>query len=304
MIAVSTSCKSGLFTDGHSLLRAMEHFGTVGIELEYRISQSMYPQIRDFLPKSPLHVVSIHNYFPTPSIKPNVKASGDYFSLSSLDKDERKLAVQWTRKSIEHAADLNAEAIVLHCGCVEMDREIDTLYRYYRSQEIHTTAARQFIARKIKERDQLKPIFLDNLLISLEDLAEVAEKRGIKLAIENRYHYNELPTLEDFKVIFAKFRGGPIGYWHDTGHAHAQEVLTFSPVGDLLQRYSENLIGIHIHDAVGLDDHLAPGSGEIDFNAINFYLKQKTLKVLEMKPGTADADIIQGIRYVRELGLS
>jgi sugar phosphate isomerase/epimerase len=303
MIAVSTSCKSELFTDGRSLLRAMERFGTVGIELEYRISQSMYRQMRGLLPKSPLKVVSIHNYFPCPSIKPGVKASGDYFLLSSPDKDERKRAIQWTLKSIEHAADLNAGAVVLHCGCVEMDRELDTLYRYYRLKKIHTIAARQFIARKIKERDRIKPIFLDSLLISLEALVEVAEKRGIKLAVENRYHYNELPTLDDFEVIFAKFRGGPIGYWHDTGHAHANEALTIIPPGMLLQRYCENLIGVHIHDAVGLDDHLPPGSGQIDFNAIKFYLKKDTLKVLELKPGTADAGMIQGIRYVRELGL-
>lgn len=94
-----------------------------------------------------------------------------------------------------------------------------------------------------------------------------------------------------------------MGYWHDTGHAHAHAVLGLNPPGELLQRYGQNLIGIHIHDAVGLNDHLAPGLGEIDFNAIKVYLKQDTLKVLELKSGTTDADILQGIRYVGESGL-
>ena len=303
MIAVSTCCRSEVCPDGPGLLMAMERLGSVGIELEYRISEAKFRQIRDLLPISPLHVASIHNYFPAPSVKPNARSSGDYFLLSSPDKDERNLAIEWTRKTIQHAADLNASAVVLHCGSVEMDRELDTLYRFYKASHIHTPAARQFIDRKIQERDRFKPRFLDSLLTSLEALVGIAEKQGVKLALENRYHYNELPTLDDFETIFDKFKDVPVGYWHDTGHAHAHEVLGLNPTGELLQRYGQNLIGVHIHDAVGLNDHLAPGLGEIDFDAIKVYLMQDTLKVLELKSGTTDADILQGIRYIRASGL-
>jgi len=43
----------------------------------------------------------------------------------------------------------------------------------------------------------------------------------VLLGLENRYHDHELPGPDDFKVIFDKFKGAPVGYWHDTGHAHA-----------------------------------------------------------------------------------
>ncbi|NIS46468.1 MAG: hypothetical protein GWN76_11420, partial [candidate division Zixibacteria bacterium] len=44
------------------------------------------------------------------------------------------------------------------------------------------------------------------------------------------------------------------------------------------------LIGVHLHDAIGLDDHIPPGSGEIDFAALKPFLKADTIKVIELKP--------------------
>ncbi len=61
-------------------------------------------------------------------------------------------------------------------------------------------------------------------------------------------------------AIFDTFKGAPIGYWHDTGHAHANEILGLIPKNSLLQNYADQLIGIHLHDAIGLDDHIPPGS--------------------------------------------
>jgi sugar phosphate isomerase/epimerase len=132
------------------------------------------------------------------------------------------LCVFWTNKTIEHAADLGARAVVLHCGHVAMDMELDRLYAFFNSNQIHSTEAQTFISRKLKERERLKPIYL----ASLEQLAPVAEKQSILLAIENRYHYRELPTLKDFDTIFARFEGGPVGYWHDAGHAFYQKRIS------------------------------------------------------------------------------
>ncbi|MBW2138526.1 MAG: TIM barrel protein [Deltaproteobacteria bacterium] len=94
-----------------------------------------------------------------------------------------------------------------------------------------------------------------------------AESEGIGLGIENRYYYYELPTLDNLRTIFEEFEGSPIGYWHDTGHAHANEVLGIIRRGELLEAYGGRLLGIHVHDARGLEDHLVPGAGEIDFRA-------------------------------------
>jgi sugar phosphate isomerase/epimerase len=301
MLALSTSWKSTSVTDAHDLLDAMERLPISGLELEYRISEAGFRQMQKPLKNSRLNVVSVHNFFPKPDVRPGRRAGGDYFLLSSPEREERDRAVSWTCKTIEHAARLGVQAVVLHCGRVEMNRDLDTIYGFFESKQIHSIAAQKFIRKKLKERDAIKEKFLESLVSSLASLCREAEKHGIMLGLENRYHYDELPTLDDFERIFARLDGAPLGYWHDTGHAHVNERLTLIPPESLLSRYADRLIGIHLHDAVDLEDHLAPGCGEIIFENLKPHLKADTLKVIELKSGVKESDVVQGIHYIRKL---
>ena len=139
------------------------------------------------------------------------------------------------------------------------------------------------------------------MFASLDHLVPVAEKQGVLLGLENRYHYHELPGLDDFRLIFDHFKGAPIGYWHDTGHAHANETLGLIASDSLLLSYAHQLIGVHLHDAIGIDDHIPPGSGEIDFAALKPFLKADTIKVIELKPGIETSEVKAGIKFVREI---
>lgn len=300
MLALSTSWKSAKTTDARALLQSLERLPISGIELEYRISEPTFQHLKKLLEKSRLKIVSVHNFFPKPETPPGARASGDFFLLSSLDKDERRRAVRWGQKTIEHAAGLGAQAVVLHCGRVEMERELDALYHFFESDQIYSRAAQAFIKKKLKQRDTLKGKFIESLLSSLDALCRQAEKHNVLLGLENRFHYDELPTLSDFELIFTELDGAPLGYWHDTGHAHVNEQLTIVPAGSLLRNYADKLIGAHLHDAIGLEDHLAPGTGEIDFKNLKFYLKADTLKVIELKPQVAESDVIRGIHFIRE----
>ena len=302
MLALSTSCKSTETPSGRTLLRLLENFQISGLELDYRINQTVYAEIRQALQHSRLKVVSIHNFFPIPPVASTSGGGGDLFLLSHPDEEERIQAVEWTCRSIEHAHDLGARAVVLHCGLVDMDPELEILYHYYEKDQIYSGQAQAFIRKKIKEREKKMGKHLDALLRSLDTLARVAEKKEVLLGLENRYHYHELPGMKEFAVLLQKLEGSPIGYWHDTGHANTNEILTLLPPEALLKEYSDQLIGIHFHDAIGLEDHLCPGSGEIEFNKIKPYLKPDTLLVVELKPGTASADISEGINLLHRLG--
>lgn len=147
--------------------------------------------------------------------------------------------------------------------------------------------------------EKLKPAYLDSLLFSLDRLVRVAEKQGVTLGLENRAHYHELPGSDDFRWLLAEFSGGPVGYWHDTGHAHLAEKLTIVPPGFLLEKYAPELVGVHFHDAVGLKDHLPPGTGEIDFDTTRAYLQPETPVVIELKPGTDNNDIQKALVFMK-----
>ena len=301
MISVSTSFISNRITNGEALVERISELPVDGIELEYRISRTTFEQMRSPLKQSGREIVSIHNFFPTPLFTPPVQGSGDLFLLSAQDAEERQRAVYWSKRTIEHANDLEAPVVILHCGRADISPELKQLYEFHKNNQVESPEAQIFLQRKRSERNQAIPGHLDALLFSIDQLIRYAEKQGVVLGIENRYHYHELPTPSVLHRLLAEFKGGPLGYWHDTGHAHANEVLGFIEPGMLLQDFGQDIVGMHWHDAVGLDDHLVPGQGEIDFSALEPYLNDNLPIVIELKPGTSSRGVEDGIKFAGAL---
>lgn len=304
MLGVSTSWKSTELNNGEALFDAIQRLNVAEVELEYRVTDLMFHQMRNLVKKSDVRVVSIHNYFPVPTVVERSMASGDLFHLSNPDKDQRAQAVKWSLRTIECADDLETGAVVIHCGRVEMEPESDTLYQFLEEDRIDSDEAQEFISRKISERERKKPKYLDALMFGLEPLIKAAEAYGVLLGLENRYFYHELPGPDDFEILFTEFSGAPLRYWHDVGHAQVNETLAFITQEALLKRYAEHLIGVHYHDVKGREDHLPPGQGTVDFTAIKPHLKESTIGILELKPGTPDREVMQGLEILWDQGIS
>ncbi len=300
MPALSTSYIDTHTTSGEYIIKRLAALGVSEIELSYKIDEKLFLDIRQAFSRSSLKVCSVHNFFPIPPTAPNGKGGGDIFLLSHPDAEQRRIAVQWTKRSIEQAGALGAKALVMHCGRVDINPEHDRLYTAFRNGHCRAPEGKNLIRRKQRELEAVKSAYLDSVLRSLEDLIPTAEVNNITLGLENRYHYHELPGPDDFELIFEKFTGAPIGYWHDTGHAHALEALGLYPAGELIKTYHQKMVGMHIHDARGLDDHLPPGAGEIDFKNIAAWIGDDVLRVIELKPGTPDSAVASGIHYLRE----
>lgn len=302
MLALSTSWKSSQCDHGLDLLAAVRAFDPAGVELEYRIHQPMFNQMRDALKQSGLPVSSIHNFFPHPADMPRHMAGGDLFSLAAPDSEERSMAVRYTRQCLECANDLEAGVVVLHCGQVDMEHQKEKIYEFEK-EGVDSESAEAFWTVKLAEREAKEQKHLDALCRSLEQLLKSAEKQGVRLGLENRYHYYQIPNLDEFDRLFHEFEGAPMGYWHDMGHAHAQELLGLVPAGSYLDRYGSRLVGMHLHDAKGLDDHMAPGAGEIDFEPVKALASDGLPCVMELRPGTPDEAVEEGIEHLRRIGI-
>ncbi len=301
ILAVSTSWAAGLGLKPDYLLEVLEDLPVQGIELDYRLDTDCFGALAAMLKTSRLVVTSVHNFCPCPAIIKGLPPSGDYFNLADLDKEKRHLAVQWTLRTMEHACDAEAPCVVLHCGKVPEQEQDRRFKRKLASAgpDIDKELKPELDCR-LKERRLLAPASLDALLFSLDRLLAPAEKMGLTLGIENRYYWNELPGFDELGRILDTFRGAPLGYWHDMGHARAQELLELVGPGKLLETYGEHLVGIHVHDARGLRDHLPPGSGQLDFAALKPYLESGPALVLELAPTTACESVRQGIDYLRQ----
>ena len=304
MIALSTAW----FTEreaitAQDLVQEIVELGFSAVELEYRVRETTYREMRPLILEEKLKVVSVHNFFPLPDDEPVSKAGGDRFLLSSLEKEERDLAIRMTIRTMECASDLGAEAVVLHLGKVGMEPENEHLYSLFNRQRLDTPEGRLFLERKLKERRRMRGPYLESVFFSLDQLSREAERRGIILGVENRYHYHEIPDFEEIGLILKRFSGSSIRYWHDMGHAHVLERLGIAKSESLLPSYAPFCAGIHIHDAIGTDDHWAPGAGEIDFMCLTDWLQSSPIKILEVHRKSNRIDLIRGRDMLKRIGI-
>lgn len=303
MLGISTCWWHNKIDRADRIIDEILQLGLEGVELEYRITQSMYQEMKPRL-KSTLPVLSIHNFFPLPEGLGPEAASGDLYLLSSTDPEERSRAVKYTIQTIEHAHDLQAKAVVLHLGRADMPSRADDLSRLYNSGKEYEKEALSIVDEQRRTRQATGRKNMDAVLLSLEELNRAAEKKGVFLGIENRYHFHEIPNFEEIGLILKTFRGGQLRYWHDVGHARVQENLGFLGHNDLLKAYSEEIIGVHLHDVRGLKDHLAPGQGEIDYEEMKPFLNPSVIKVLELNARRVKRkDLVEGIRLIQTRGL-
>jgi len=300
MVGISTSWRSEISNSGIEVVEAILELGVEAVELEYRFTLPMLQEIFPLLKKRRPSVSSLHNFFPLPEGLPKEKAGGDIFSLSSPDREERELAVKYTRRTVEWAEELEARAVVLHLGKISMDSPMKILKKLYDEKKIGTDEARAFVEEQGKIRGAKSQAHLDAARWSLERLAKEAEKRAILLGLENRYGFQDFPDFEEFKILFGEFRGGPVGYWHDLGHATAQQNLGIRDHSEMLENFGRLLIGVHLHGCRGYDDHYAPGSGEEDYALIKKFLRPETIRVIETHHRATKEELLQGIKFLRE----
>lgn len=284
------------------LVNELKELGFDKIELSFNLGADIVKGIKQLVKEGVIKVSSLHNICPIPDGVMLQEASPDYYSLASLDEAERALAIKYTRRTIETAYELNASAVVLHAGRVEITgsrKAFEELYeKGLRGTQEYTAIANEMA----EERSRLKPRYLAQVLRSLEGLAKFADASGVKLGIETRMYFREIPSFEEIGTILDKFSGvDSLGYWHDTGHAQYIETLGFGRHKDFLDAYSEKMIGIHLHDIKGTHDHLAPGTGELDFSMLKPCLKEGIIEVLEPhKPASAE-QVMEGTRYLERV---
>jgi sugar phosphate isomerase/epimerase len=304
MLGVSTSFRSEISNSGIEVINAVLDLGVEAVELEYRITSPMLQEILPLCRERRIVVISLHNFFPVPEEVPKEKASGDVFSLSAVDKEERDLAIKYTLRTLEWAEELEVKAVVLHMGKIPMQNTMATFLKLYDQRKIQTEETQEFIQEQKKIRARKGQSHLEAAMHSLDRLAREAEKRGVLLGVENRYNIHDIPNLEEFKVVFKEFTGSPLRYWHDIGHATTQQNLGIENQEELLENFGGLLVGVHLHGCKGYHDHEAPGSGEEDYALIKKFLKPDTIRVVETHHRATREELLRGLEFLKEQGIT
>ena len=304
MISVSTCWRSPVVRNGAQLLDTMTDAGAQAVELEYRITRRMFEQMEPRLDLGQVRVTSVHNYFPVPEILEDDRGGGDLFSFASEDDEERRLAIEYTIRSLRMAARVRAKVVVVHLSKVPMDNGVKQLKAFFDDGAIESVEARRYRKDFATTRRERAPRAFKRVLSSLDKLVLAADKYGVAIGVENRYHPNEIPDADEIGTILQTFQGAPIGYWHDIGHAVVQERLGILPQADLLEAHGGRLVGVHVHDVVGYDDHWAPGAGEVEFSDVTPYVPTDALKVIEVHPKVSRDELVTSLAFVGNAGFA
>jgi sugar phosphate isomerase/epimerase len=295
-LGISTCWRSAGAASGDYLFSEIASLDLEAIELEYRITEHLFEELRPLIRRGSFRVLSIHNFFPLPPDFPPERASGDLLNLAGDDPEERRRAVKLTMRTLETAHELEVDRVILHLGYVEGSPILDREWRSRFDQG--DEAARNDLKNYLEERKVFAPRALDQVKFSLERLAKRAEGLGLLLGLENRDWPHEIPSLEEMEDLLRTFEGAAAGFWYDVGHAAKQDRFGLAPIQEWMERFGSRLAGVHLHDLKGVRDHLPPGLGELDFGKILQQIKGTEIWILEIEPKFTVAEVREGIQKI------
>jgi len=301
MFALSTSWNASKLEGGTEIAREIAQLGFKAIELNFSLTSRMVEDISLYCRKNGIDITSLHNYCPIPDNFKRHEALPDCYSLSSLNEEERKQAVFFTKRSILTAKAIGAKAVVLHSGRVEIQDHTRLLIDLHNKKETRSDKFISIFNSFVEERRVNAGAYVEQVIKSYQELLPIAEDNNIILGVENRFYYREIPAYDEFAVILEHFKSKAICYWHDVGHAFILEKLGFMPDGSLIRRYADRLGGIHLHNIKNLIDHQAPIDGDFDFNTLRPYVKSDTIKTIEMSRHVQARSIRESHTFLKEL---
>lgn len=156
--------------------------------------------------------------------------------IASLDEGRRQNSLKLIKKSMESCSEIEGKIVIVHPCSPEIPGDDQS-----------------YLRAKNKTKD------------SLCTLATLAEKLGIKLAVENTTGKRRVGSdISELTELVSKINNSHLGLCLDTGHAFVgKEDVDFSK--DVLE-CGKNLIALHIQDTDGEKDrHWLPGQGIINW---------------------------------------
>jgi sugar phosphate isomerase/epimerase len=297
MFALSLSWNSHKQISAKSQIEQIITAGFQTVELNFNLTQNKLEQISKLRTKGLIKVVSCHNFCPIPPELAINSALPDYYSLSALNENNRRLALKYTKRTIDTVAKLKARVAVLHFGKVEIPDYSKQLMHLFSQAKLDTVEFKQLAAKMQQLRQEKKSCHLENAIKSIKELSSYAVQRGVFIGLENRIYHREIPQIDEFELML---NYPNVFFWFDTGHAYINEKLWSIKTTDYLKRYSSKLIGLHLHDVQGMTDHLAPGCGEFKFENLKPYIKRDIIKVIEAHAPVSAEQLKQSVKFLNK----
>ena len=244
-----------------------------------------------------MEIGSLHGPCPAP-----VPGIGDW--LASTSESERSRSVDAHKRSVDAAVAVGAGAVVVHLGNAGVASRQPALFNVIAQYGRMSAEHLRLRDEAWQERQNRRGPHLEAAVKSIHELGSHARGSGVRLGLEVRDGYHEIPSLDEIADVLAACDGLPVGYWHDAGHGAKQEYLGIAEHEEFLRRYADRLVGMHIHDTRDGRDHQAPGMGDTDFRMLARYLTDPTtIRTLELHRMVTAAEISRALDLLEPLGV-
>ncbi len=294
MLAFSSCWNNSRHTDGEAMIEEIVDLGFFHIELSHGMSVAKVPGIRSAFRRGIFSCAGVHNFFPSP-VEVMIDAP-DAYEFTSHRPADRQRALDLTFRTLDLAAEFKAHYMVLHMGSVPMnpkkwtDRLTTMVAAGGQTRPDYVKAKINFV----RKREKISPLYFHRALEALAAIAGRAAELGVKLAIESRSRYEDMPDEREMEELQRHFADNPwVGYWHDFGHVQLKHNLGLLDHHEWLERIAPHLMGGHVHDvAWPARDHRTPFSGTLDYAAILRHFPAGCPLTWELSP-SRDADDIR-----------
>lgn len=289
------------------MVQEMTALGFDHIELSHGVRISLIPGILKAVQEGVVRISSVHNFCPLPT--GITAAAPNLFMPSAADSRERDQWLRHTKRTIDFAAQVGARVVVLHLGQAEFfflspGKKIRAFARKHPDADPAKDEAYRAVlgAALARMRTRMTPYWARTKACIESILAHAAE-RGVKLGIENREKFEELPIDSDFPEYLKTMSvPGVAGYWHDTGHAHIKQQMGLIDHAQQLEVNAATTLGFHLHDTDESGrDHQPLGRGKIDFEMVSRFWKPEHLLILEFSPRLTPGEIVDSRERVGQL---
>jgi sugar phosphate isomerase/epimerase len=309
ILALSTAWSSARHADGYAMLQEMARMGFEHVELSHGIRITLVPGILKALNEGFIKVSSTHNFCPLPAGMMDAAPNLFEPSAPAGRGHEHEQWLRHTRRTLDFAAQVRARAVVMHLGSVRFfwinpGRQLRNFARAHPTAALPADARYQrLLARASGRLRKRLPAFWEQTRRSLEEILPYAAEKGVRLGLENRERFEELPLDADFPGFLGSLpRSEQAGYWHDAGHAELKERMGVITQRRLLEENSGRLIGFHLHDVdAGGHDHQPIGKGRIDFKMVRSFWQPHHLLVLELSPHVSADDVLASKKRIEDL---
>ena len=276
---------------------ASRQMGFARVELNHQINSAMLAGIE----LDHYQFSSIHEPCPA-DISTEMLKERDWL-VSSPDEECRRQGVASIKRSIDLAKELGAGVVVMHSGSIQVDGSLENNLRaLFEAGQVHSQGYLEIKNRLADIRAARASACLESVKKSLLELLEYAGRFDVRLGLENRYHYFDIPNPDEMGFLLGLAGPEQLGFVYDVGHAQALDRLGYYLHEEWLQRYSARMIGVHLHDVIGITDHLAPGLGEVDFDMIAAYLPERALRTCELQSTNTAEQVEAGLMFLAEHG--